>query len=149
MREMDPNTKAELIAFHNRLLEAERAGVQVLTDLSSKVKDPDLNPVLMRFLRDEGMNCQILTTLIRNADGQPSSKVGDFVEKVRALPTTEEKLQLLIRGQEWVAKHIRRNRELPSKTSDRMFMESMKIQHEENVDTLTSYTSGEARSPRP
>jgi hypothetical protein len=33
---MDQNTKIELIAFYNRLLEAERAGVQALNDISSR-----------------------------------------------------------------------------------------------------------------
>jgi hypothetical protein len=133
---MDENTETELIAFYNRLLEAERAGVQALNDISSKIKDKGQKNLLMKFLQDEGMNCQILKTFIRNADGEPTSKVGDFIDKIRALPTIDEQLLLLIRGQEWVAKYIRRNRGLPFKASDRVFMESIKIQHEENVDNL-------------
>jgi hypothetical protein len=93
----------------------------------------------MTFLQDEGMNCQIPRTFIKNADGEPTSKIGDFIDKMRALSTIEEQLTLLIKGQEWVAKYIRRNRELLLKTSDQMFMESIKIQHEENVDNLKKY----------
>jgi hypothetical protein len=147
---MDQNTKIELIAFYNRLLEAERAGVQALNDISSKVKDKDQKKLLMKFLQDEGMNCQILRTFIKNADGEPTSKVGDFIDKIRALSTIEEQLTLLIKGQEWVAKYIRRNRELLLKTSDQMFMESIKIQHEENVDNLKKYvdTNGENKKLR-
>jgi hypothetical protein len=136
---MNQNTKTELITFYNRLLEAERAGVQALNDISSKVKDKDQKYLLMKFLQDEGMNCQIVRTFIKNIDGEPTSKVGDFIDKIRALSTIEEQLLLLIKGQEWVAKYIRRNRELLLKTSDHMFMESIKIQHEENVDTLKKY----------
>jgi hypothetical protein len=104
----------------------------------------------MTFLQDEGMNCQIPRTFIKNADGEPTSKIGDFIDKMRALSTIEEQLTLLIKGQEWVAKYIRRNRELLLKTSDQMFMESIKIQHEENVDNLKKYvdTNGENKKLR-
>jgi hypothetical protein len=138
---MSRNNNAKLIAFYNRLLEAERAGVQSLTDISSKTEEKELKPLLMRFLQDEGMNCQILRTLIINAHGGPSPKTGDFIDKIRALSTVEEQLLLLIKGQEWVAKFIRKNRELLSKVSDKMFMESIKIQHEENVDALLKYVN--------
>jgi hypothetical protein len=136
---MVQDAKTELIIFYNRLLEAERAGVQALNDISSRVIDKDQKNLLMKFLQDEGMNCQILRTFIKNADGEPTSKVGDFIDKIRALSTIEEQLSLLIKGQEWVAKYIRRNRDLLLKTSTQMFMESIKIRHEENVDTLKKY----------
>lgn len=138
---MDESIKKELIAFYNRLLEAERAGVQALNDISAKVTDKEQKKLLMNFIQDEGMNCQILRAFIKNADGEPTTKTGDFIDKIRALPTVEEQLLLLIKGQEWVARYIRRNRELLQKTSDQMFMESIKIQHEENIDTLNKYYS--------
>jgi hypothetical protein len=136
---MNQNENPELIAFYNRLLEAERAGVQVLNDISSQVEDKVQKTMLLRFLQDEGMNCQILKTFIKNAKGETTSKVGDFVDKIRALSTIEEQILLLINGQEWVAKYIRKNRELLIITSDQLFMESIKIQHEENVDALKKY----------
>ncbi|HEY3276704.1 MAG TPA: DUF6306 domain-containing protein [Syntrophorhabdaceae bacterium] len=133
----------DLVAFYNRLLEAERAGVQTLNDLSEKVHEQDERDLLKKFLLDEGMNCQILTTFIRNSGGKPTSQTGDFVDKIRALNTIDEKLRLLVRGQEWVAKYIQRNRGLPLKASDRMFLEAMKIQHEENVDNLKRYVDSD------
>lgn len=136
---MDESIKKELIAFYNRLLEAERAGVQALSDISAKVADKDQKKLLMTFIQDEGMNCQILRALIKNADGEPTTKTGDFIDKIRALPTIEEQILLLLKGQEWVARYIRKNRALLLKTSDRLFMEAIKIQHEENVDTLNKY----------
>ena len=130
------------IAFLNRLLEAERAGVKVLATLLPELEKESVINLAKNFLHDEGMNCQVLKTMIENMDGTASSATGDFVQKVAALPTIEEKLALLIRGQEWVASYIRKNRNLLSKTSERMFLEAMKIQHEENVDTLTSMLNG-------
>jgi len=143
---MNQDGNAGLIAFYNRLLEAERAGVQALTSISSKVENEEQKKLLTKFLRDEGMNCQILTTFIKDAKGEPTVRVGDFIDKIRALSTIDEQLLLLIKGQEWVAKYIRRNRDLLFKTSDHMFMESIKIQHEENVDALKKYiNSGEEK----
>jgi len=91
---------------------------------------------LLTYLGDEGMNCQILTTLIKNLGHEPGSTTGDFIDKIRALNSTDEKLDLLIRGQEWVAKQIRYNRELINSASSMFFVEAIKIQHEKNVDTM-------------
>jgi nitronate monooxygenase len=126
----------ELIAFYDRLLEAERAGVAVLSNLIHGIEDKNLKIHLERFLRDEGMNCQIISALIKNSGEEPSKKTGDFVQKVNALGKMEDKLNLLIKGQEWVSKQIRKNRALFTCGSEPMFMESIKIQHEENVDDL-------------
>lgn len=68
--------------------------------------------------------------------GRTGEKTGDFVRKVKGLEKIEAKLALLIKGQEWVAKQIRKNRALFIYGSGAMFMESIKIQHEENVDYL-------------
>jgi len=129
----------ETIVFYNTLLSAERAGVEVLSGLIQKIEDNDLNMVLKKFLRDEGMNCQIFSTLIKNTGEEPGKKTGNFVQKVDRLETMEDKIKLLIRGQDWVARYIRKNRALFIYGSPAMFMESIKIQHEENVDILKRF----------
>jgi len=131
---MEPGTTS--IELLNRLLEAERAGVKVLGALIPGIADPTVQAMAKRFLRDEGMNCQILKTMIENAGAMVSQQTGDFVGKIEALPTIEAKLELLGKGQEWVAKQIRRSRAPGMKVSDRFLLESIRIQHEENVDAL-------------
>jgi len=126
----------EVVLFYNALLSAERAGVEVLSSLVHEIEDDNLKIILGRFMRDEGMNCQILSTLIKNSGAEPGKKTGDFVQKVKSLEKIEDKISLLIKGQEWVAKQIRKNRGLFVYGSDATFMESIKIQHEENVDYL-------------
>ncbi len=133
---MQTKQNRELIAFYDRLLEAERAGVAVLSNLIHTVEDNNLKIHLERFLRDEGMNCQIISSLIKKSGAEPSKKTGDFVQKVNALVKMEDKLNLLVKGQEWVSKQIRKNRVLFLYGSDTMFIEAIKIQHEENVDDL-------------
>ncbi len=133
---MKNNNMVTTIDFLNKLLEAERAGVKVLRMLVSLVEDEKKKDLIRRFLHDEGMNCQILKTIIENAGYTISPNTGDFVQKIESLPGIEEKIELLLKGQEWVARQIRRNREIKIKVSERMLLEAIKIQHEENVDAL-------------
>ncbi|MGD8980423.1 MAG: DUF6306 domain-containing protein [Desulfobacterales bacterium] len=128
-----------LLDFYNMLLEAERAGVTVLSELNIQVEDRRLKPVLKKFLRDEGVNCRILISLIHDLNAKPSEKTGPFVDKIRALNTLDEKIQLLIRGQAWVTRKIKEFRfNLPA-GSAYWFLEAIKKQHEENVDMLKKY----------
>jgi hypothetical protein len=103
MSKTDTNT---LLDFYNMLLEAERAGVTVLSEMNKQVEDQRLKPILEKFLRDEGVNCRILISLIHDLNAKPSDKTGAFVDKIRALDNLDEKIQLLIRGQAWVARKI-------------------------------------------
>lgn len=130
---------ATLLDFYNMLLEAERSGVLVLDELVRQVEDQQLKTLLKKFLRDEGVNCRILMTLIHDLGAKPTNKTGAFADKVNALTNLEDKVRLLIRGQEWVARNIRAfHYHLPGGSSY-FFMTAIKLQHEENVDTLKKY----------
>ncbi len=128
-----------LLDFYNMLLEAERAGVTVLGELVQQVEEKRLTPVLKKFLRDEGVNCRILVSLIHDLNAKPSDKTGTFVDKIRALDNLDEKIQLLIRGQAWVARKIQEFHNLVPAGSAYLFMDAIRVQHEENVDTLKKY----------
>ena len=136
---MTQTNNTSLLDFYNLLLEAERAGVKVLGELLSQTEDQHLLDLLKKFLRDEGVNCRILIALIHDLGAEPSGKTGDFVEKVLALDSLKEQIDMLIRGQEWVARKIRESRHLLPAGSPHLFMETIKVQHEENVDTLNIY----------
>jgi formate dehydrogenase maturation protein FdhE len=136
---MSKTETTALLNFYNMLLEAERAGVTVLNELNMQVEDQQLKPILKKFLRDEGVNCRILVSLIHDLNAKPSDKTGAFVDKIRALDNLDEKIQLLIRGQAWVARKVKEFRfNLPA-GSAYWFLKAIKIQHEENVDTLRKY----------
>ena len=136
MSKSDTNTLKD---FYNMLLEAERAGVTVLGELVQQVEEERLTPVLKKFLRDEGVNCRILVSLIHDLNAEPSDKTGAFVDKVRVLDNLDEKIQLLIRGQAWVARKIQEFQSHLPTGSAYLFMDAIKAQHEENVDTLKKY----------
>jgi hypothetical protein len=136
---MNETETTTLLNFFNMLLEAERAGVTVLNELNMQVENRRFKPILEKFLRDEGVNCRILVSLIHDLNAKPSDKTGAFVDKIRALDNLDEKIQLLIRGQAWVARKIKEFRfNLPA-GSTYLFLEAIKVQHEENVDTLKKY----------
>jgi len=136
MSKTDTNT---LLDFYNMLLEAERAGVTVLTEMNKQIEDQRLKPILKKFLRDEGVNCRILVSLIHDLNAKPSDKTGAFVGKIHALHNLDEKIQLLIRGQAWVARKIREFQSNIPTGSAYLFMDAIKAQHEENVDMLRKY----------
>ena len=136
---MPQNQITNLMDFYNMLLEAERAGVKVLSELLYLTEDQRLRKYLKKFLRDEGMNCHILASLVHDLDAKPTDKTGAFVEKVMALDTLEEKIELLIRGQSWVARKIEEFRHLVPEGSQTLFLSAIKLQHEENVNTLKRY----------
>ena len=137
MGKTDTNT---LLDFYNMLLEAERAGVTVLSEMNKQMENQRLKPILEKFLRDEGVNCRILVSLIHDLNAKPSDKTGAFVDKIRALDDLDEKIQLLIRGQEWVARKIQEFQSHLPTGSAYLFMDAIKAQHEENVDTLRKYS---------
>lgn len=132
--------KTELADFYRRILEAERAGVRAISGLTRSMEEGELRDMLTSYLRDEGMNCQVLISLIRNLGHEPGNRTGDFAEKIEALQSQEEKFELLANGQEWVAKQIRYNRHIISPASSLFFMEGIKVQHEENVDRIKRIT---------
>lgn len=138
---MNQPNNTSLLDFYNMLLEAERAGVKVLGELVSQTQDQQLLTLLKKFLRDEGVNCRILIALIHDLDAEPSDKTGAFVEKVLVLDSLEDKIDLLIRGQAWVARKIEEfSPHLPAGSSQ-LFLEAIKVQHQENVNALKNFST--------
>ncbi len=136
---MTQNQIANLLDFYNMLLEAERAGVKVLSDLIYQTEEQRLRDCLKKFLRDEGMNCHILISLIHDLDAKPTDRTGAFVEKVQALDNMAEKIDLLVRGQSWVARKVQEFVQVLPEGSQKLFLEAIRVQHEENVNTLKGY----------
>ena len=90
----------------NLLLESERAGVAALDALSAEVGAGELRQLLVTSRQDEMADAIGLEKLIRGSGVVPSQKVGAFATKVAALGTLKERLQLLIHGEEWVARKV-------------------------------------------
>lgn len=97
---------AALERMLNLLLESERAGVAVLDKLAAEVEHPDFRMLLLDAREQEAHNATELERLIREGGGTPSPATGPFVGKVAALGSLRERLNLLMRGEEWAARKI-------------------------------------------
>jgi Domain of unknown function (DUF6306) len=112
----------ELENFLNSLGEAERAGGRVLYELTDQAQSLELRELLKKVGHDEGYYAGELSAHVRRLGGTPSTKTGDFVEKVRAVDNFKDKLELLNRGQRWVmAKDRRAGRHDPRYTVASIF----------------------------
>jgi hypothetical protein len=90
----------------NLLLESERAGVAALDALLNEVTQDDLRKLLTTSREDEAVTASQLEALIRSSGDTPSVKVGAFADKVAAAGALQDRLKLLIHGEEWVARKV-------------------------------------------
>jgi N-methylhydantoinase B/oxoprolinase/acetone carboxylase alpha subunit len=90
----------------NLLLESERAGVAALDALIPEVAQDELRKLLTTSREDEAATAARLEALIRAGGETPSAKVGDFAIKVAAAGSLQERLKLLIHGEERVARTV-------------------------------------------
>ncbi len=128
----------EFIQRLNLLLEAERAGVVVMDMLAGEETDGAVKERLIEVRNDEGRYCAGLMGIIRERGGVPTEKTGDFVGKIKALEKKEERLSLLVRGQEWV---VRKLQEIPDALftgPEAEFVEDMVAGHEVNIAYVRS-----------
>ena len=130
--------EAEILALLNTLLEAERAGARAVSMLSSQADDTESTRILHDIAKDEGRFCGMLTQHIIRFDGRPSLKTGDFFEKVMALESFDEKLELLDRGQSWVVRKLEGTlSRISDKTLHDDLLDMLKV-HETNLQNAAS-----------
>ncbi|HZP46480.1 MAG TPA: DUF6306 domain-containing protein [Candidatus Binataceae bacterium] len=118
----------------NLLLESERAGVAALDALSGQVDHPDLQRLLMTSREDEAADAAALEALIREGGGRPSTMTGPFAGKVAAAATLRDRLQLLIHGEEWMARKLEEALALAPSGAIRERLEKMARRHRFEVE---------------
>jgi nitronate monooxygenase len=90
----------------NLLLESERAGVAALDALLDEVTQDELRKLLTTSREDEAVTASQLEALIRSGGDTPSASVGAFADKLAAAGSLQDRLKLLIHGEEWVARKV-------------------------------------------
>lgn len=127
---------SQLEAFLNLLGEAERAGGRILHELAAEASSLELREMLKKVGHDEGYYAGELSAHVRRLGGTPSTRTGDFVEKVRAVSDFRGKLELLNRGQRWVIRKI--DEQVPSLDDPhvRAFLVVMAEGHRVNIGGL-------------
>ena len=129
-----PCMKPELEAPLNRLLEAERAGHQLLDAMSQETADPRLKALFANFTEVEVSDTEVLAGLIRLHGGTPSQKTGDFADKVLRIDTLHDQINLLARGQAWVARKIEQALTLSPPPDIAAFLKEMANRHRHNME---------------
>lgn len=103
---MGDHDKDELVQALAELLEAERAGVRVGARLVAMADTPDALSLARTIRDDETRWCRMLAGALRGLGARPSTKVGDFYDKVMATKGLQARLTLLNRGQGWVVRRL-------------------------------------------
>ena len=127
---------SQLEGFLNSLAEAERAGGRVLHELTEMAQSLELREMLKKVGHDEGYYAGELAAHVRRLGGIPSTKTGDFVEKVRAVGDFRGKLELLNRGQRWVIRKIEENVPTVGDAQLKAFLVVMAEGHRVNIGAL-------------
>jgi hypothetical protein len=127
---MDPTLEILL----NRLLEAERAGHTLLDAMTQETADPQIKALFANFTDIEVSDVAVLEGLIRLHGGSPSTKTGDFAEKVLSIDNLHDQINLLSRGQAWVARKIEQALELNPPADIAAFLKEMANRHRHNME---------------
>ncbi len=134
--ETDPGflSRAEILSLLNHLLESERAGARGVGEMSQQAADPEHRATLHEVAKDEARFCAMLISHIKRLGGVPSAQTGRFYAKLAALVRTDERLDLLERGQGWVVRKL--GEALPKivDTALRMDLTEMLEAHLRNIE---------------
>lgn len=144
-----PIPDEEIVARLNELLEVERAGVEAAAVLQRADRKGVTDTELKKFAEDEAAACAGLHKAILRYGGQPSARTGDFGQKVAALRTEGERLNLMARGQAWVVKRLDVLLGLPLDPDTRVFLAEMREEHLENIDACNRRAEELSAPPSP
>ena len=108
----------EVVNFLNILLEAERAGARAAVRLAIDTNDRRQSVEMRETHANEVYCCRLLIDELDALGAKVSPRIGDFYDKLMAIPSIDERVVFLAKGQRWVARKIREN--LPKIRSDRL-----------------------------
>ncbi len=96
----------DLIQALNQLLEAERAGVEALVDLTRMSADVLEREMLQRIGGDEAWSCTSLHEQIEALGGTPSRRIGPLLAEMRARDHFAARLRLFAQQQQTVLERL-------------------------------------------
>src|ERR1051325_2572862 len=125
---------AQLETLLNQLLEAERAGHVLLDAMTQETADPQMKALFANFTDLEVGDTAVLEGLMRVHGGTPSAKTSDFAEKVLRVDTLHAQINLLSRGQAWVARKVEQALALKPPPDVAAFLKEMANRHRHNME---------------
>lgn len=142
LHEVDPaylgySSREEVLALLNQLLESERAGARGVRQMSEQSASARTSTALREIARDEARFCAMLFQHITRLGGTPSRHTGAFYKRLSAAGAPDDQLDLLNRGQGWVARRLRDA--IPKIADDllRVDLQGMLETHESNIERCT------------
>jgi len=135
-------TPAEMAAFLNELLEAERAGSRVTLESAREAGSGAVADVMTAIQRDEARWCAMLLRHIERLGAEPTATTGAFYGKAMAIAAMSERIAFLNRGQGWVVKKLRLM--LPKVRDDGLHadLEAMLRSHVANIALADKLAAG-------
>jgi nitronate monooxygenase len=124
----------QLEALLNRLLEAERAGRQLLDAMTQETADPQIKALFANFTDIEVGDAVVLEGLIHLHGGTPSTKTSDFADRVLSIDNLHDQITLLSRGQAWVARKVEQVLALNPPADIAAFLKEMANRHRHNME---------------
>jgi hypothetical protein len=121
------------------LLEAERAGVVVAKKMLIESDSEPETELLETVLGGEKDGCRMLGKVILDLGYRGSGEIGNFVEKVMALPDKTERMNLLIKGQEWVVRKLDEVLEQELPDIDRGSLLKVREDHIANIEKCRKF----------
>ena len=132
-------SRAEQIAFLNRMLEAERAGANALLNiLEQHTRHGEAWTALRRVQADEAHNCVLLGKQIQRLGGEYSHGTGDFLGKLVAVEGRRARVEFLVKGLQWAARKY--EAALPRLADDeaRRTIAAMRESHQRSIQACES-----------
>lgn len=125
--------RAEIVAFLNELLEAERAGSRITLESAREAGAGAMGDLLSAVQRDEAKWCGMLLGHVKELGAEPTPTMGAFYGKCMAIADMKERVAFLNRGQGWVVKRIKPM--LPRVRDDKLHadLKEMLESHEANI----------------
>ncbi|MBE0569381.1 MAG: hypothetical protein IH576_01945 [Deltaproteobacteria bacterium] len=95
-----------LVERMQELLEAERAGLVCFDQMAFFASHKEVNHFFMSARNDAANFCEGLHSLIMQRDALPTTGMGGIAEKVMALETEKERIDLIAKEMAWVVRKI-------------------------------------------
>lgn len=126
-------TRAEIAAFLNELLEAERAGTGVALKSAAAAGGTPYGGLLRDIHHDEARWCAMLLKQLKVLGEPASPRIGAFQDKALAIEGLAERIAFLNRGQGWVVRKLKEM--LPKVRDDALHrdLKDMLKAHEANI----------------
>jgi len=126
--------EAELVAFLNRMLEAERAGARALVVFMGDWPRHGAEwQSLRKIHEDEAHNCALIGAQLKGLGHDYSHATGEFYAKAVTVEGARERIAFLAKGLRWAMREFDRALPAISDTQIRTLFQGMRERHERSA----------------